>query len=205
MQVFDRTVDDDTVVAEMRALLALVLDAAGVGAADRALVEQTLTTGGEQLFVDVDWGTLYLPAPTPSTRTLTLTRPGLQPANLPTVHLLGSVDPVVTELDGRGYACSRDRSLLTCEAEDGREITAGVVDEAVVSLSLWWRGATPGPEAPLLTDAYAVLAADGGPRAAGVRQGLAKMAREQPEQLFVSGFRVSRWTNHYAVDNIAFP
>jgi len=71
-------------------------------------------------------------------------------------------------------------------------------------MNIWFEGRLPAPDAPLMLDAYALLRSRPDPHAGALVEGVAKMSRDAPEQLFVANHRILRWEQRLEIGSVDF-
>jgi hypothetical protein len=206
VQVLDGNVPTATRDAEFGVLLELMMAAADVPAADRREITRSVAAEEVREFERIGWGELYLPAPQPTVRSITLTRADVNPSSLTARPILGSYESVKGALTDLGYTCREENDAsFTCDGKrPGEEFSGAFNDGAVLTLSIWFGGGLPAVDAPILLDAYAMLAAVGDPNSEAFRQGLAKMALDAPEQVFVVNCRILRWEQRLEISSVDF-
>ncbi|MGZ0152873.1 hypothetical protein ACXJJ3_37850 [Kribbella sp. WER1] len=200
LQVMDDKATPSARVNELLKLAAPVFDAVKLSAADRSLITTSLQTGKNIERGKAQWGKLNL-AQSPTTATLGLEAPTVQ--YLPYWPVAEDYRPVVDELRTRGYDCKVDPgSHFECKKDD-LSMDGGIVDNGISTMSVWWSGSAPAYDAPVMVDAYAVLARAGS-RGEALRQGLARINKDHSELLYVDGVRLLRWTGHIELTGVSF-
>jgi len=206
VQVLDGNVSTATRDAEFGVLLELMMAATDVPAADRREITRSVAAQEVREFERIGWGELYLPAPQPSVRTIILTRADVNPSTLTARPILGSYESVEAALTDLGYSCRTegDASFICDGKRPGEEFSGAFNDGAVLTLSVWFEDGPPAVDAPILVDAYAMLATVADPHSEAFRQGLARMALDAPEHVFMANCRIIRWEQRFEIGSVDF-
>lgn len=205
VQVLDGTVSDPVRQREFITLVSLMSEAAELSASDQTALQTEIARGEEGEDLDLAWGSLYLSVGANDVLSMSLTQSDLQGASLPSKPVLPAYGPLKTALETEGYACTDlAESSYECTDTRGDSFWGTQDEEGVQSIHLNFSGPAPSIDHPLVTDLLEIFAEQAGPNAESLRQGLAKMAREQPEQVFAGGYKIARWQHFYVVENVVF-